>query len=632
MKNIITFEPLIETFKEVYCHLLTINNTRILINCGGDSSFYTQELLNIINSCDCILVTSFDSACINGLWTILDRGYFKPVYMSVPIKEYSLIFHPFEYKNIFEIKYLQPFNVNNVQICAFASGNSLGASLFKITSNLENIYVGYNINHRKENHLNGIDLKNITDSYVFITNTNYCIKENINSSTRNEQFLNLIKNWFTSKNKKMIIYVTYPRLHEIGLLLNTIKDKKIVILDKYIKKFINKSKNMIEWSNTSLIEQNDVYEYSNIEKVEYYSLLNDFDICILLDDDISLLDKFNDENLCVIFIDKKFNITHKPIYQYNGSYEIKTDIKENDIFEESSEEEIEKHWSELKNELKFDYNGNIIEESTLNTNDLFLETYRDIYGYPSLEPIKKKICYKTKDKFNLYKKIRNYDDYGEYIDKEKFVVKIERNERILEPVTTVKVYSETKKLIKSDFIPKCKMQIFNLQGSSDLKNIKVILQNIDSKKILLVEDSLVNAKFMYSYLLCAVKNVQICNSLINLSSSKNINILNVSDIMNNMENEGVKVYNSKMFRFKGFREDDKLKYIERPDKITVCDFNNLTKKLMSVNLKIEKNKNVYVVQDKVRVKIEQDKIILDGEVGDIYYHIKDIIYDSIISL
>lgn len=53
---------------------------------------------------------------------------------------------------------------------------------------------------------------------------------------------------------------------------------------------------------------------------------------------------------------------------------------------------------------------------------------------------------------------------------------------------------------------------------------------------------------------------------------------------------------------------------------------------MSVNLKIEKNKNVYVVQDKVRVKIEQDKIILDGEVGDIYYHIKDIIYDSIISI
>ncbi|KAK6090179.1 hypothetical protein P3W45_000905 [Vairimorpha bombi] len=570
MKNNITWNPLIPTTSGIYCHLLTINTTRILINCGGPSELYTPDILSIINTVDCILITSFDLSCIEGLWNILDSGFFKPVYMSVPIKEYSLIFHPTDYKNIIDLKYLQPFTVNDIQICAFACGNSLGASLFRITVNLENIYIGYNINHRKENHLNGIDLKKITDSYIFITNTSYCYKENINVGIRNDQLLGLINNWFSTKSKKMIIYVTYPRFHEIGLVLNGVKGKKIVVMNKFIDKFINKSKNMVEWSNSKLIEQNDVYEYSNIEKIENFSKLSTFDICVLLDEDISLLDKYNSEDTCVVFTDKKIDVSTKNVFEYKGVYEIKSETIEEDLNEESSDEEIEHHWSELN----------------LNT-----------------PKIKNRLNFNDKLKFIKTRKLRNYDNYGEYINKDNFIIKVEKKETINEPVKVEKVYKETRTLIKTGIDPKFKSVIFNLQGCSDLKNIKVILQNTESKKIILVEDDPFSSKFLYTNLLCKVRD--------------------------NIENEGVKVNDLKMFRFLGRKDGNVIKFVKKMDKIALCDFNDLKKKIMSVNMKIDKIDDKYVVEGRLSIKLENGIVLLEGEESDIYYYIRDVLYENI---
>lgn len=691
MKNNITWNPLLPTTSGTYCHLLTINTTRILINCGGPSESYTSDILSIINTVDCILITSFDFSCVEGLWNILDAGFFKPVYMSVPIKEYSLIFHPTEYKNIIDLKYLQPFTVNGIQICAFACGNSLGASFFKITANLENIYIGYNINHRKENHLNGIDLKKITDSYIFITNTSYCYKENINVGIRNDQLLGLINNWFSTKSKKMIIYTTYPRFHEIGLVLNEIKNKKIVVMNKFIDKFINKSKNMIEWSNSKLIEQNDVYEYSNIEKIENFSKLSTFDICVLLDEDISLLDKYNSEDTCVVFTDKKIDVSIKEVYEYKGVYEIKSEIREEDLDEESSDEEIEHHWSELNCEIYLDINMvdrnylniNKVDKNYLNINKVdrnynidklnntdkltnnvdknyntdkltnkvdkysntdklnntdknilrnsINEEYSKLYGNneENISKNKNKSNFNDKLKFNKNKRLRNYDNYGEYINKDNYIIKVEKREFINEPVKVEKIYKETRTLVKTGIDPKYKSVIFNLQGCSDLKNIKVILQNTESKKIILVEDDPISSRLLYTNLLCKVRDVQICRSLINLSSSTNINIVNVSDIMKNIENEGVKVNDLKMFRFLGKKEGNVIKFIKKMDKIALCDLNDLKKKIMSVNMKIDKIDDKYVVEEALSIKLENEMVILEGEESDIYYYIRDMLYDNI---
>ncbi|WUR03852.1 cleavage and polyadenylation specificity factor subunit [Vairimorpha necatrix] len=696
MKNNITFQPLISP--SIYCHLLSINNTKILINSGGNESFYTQEILNIINSCDCILITSFDLECINSLFLILNQGFFKPVYMSVPVKEFFLIFHEKEYKNIYDVKYLQPFNVNDVQICAFNAGNSLGASLYKITSNRENIYIGYNINHRKENHLNGVDLKKITDSYVFITNSKYCYKENINHNIRNDQFISLIKNVFNTKSKKLIIYISYTRFHELGIILNNIKDKKIIIFDKFIEKFINKSKNMVEWSNSKLIEENDVYEYSNLERVEYFTKLGVFDICVVLNDDITILDKYNNENLSVLFIDKKIDIKNMPVYEYKGIYEIQEENESEELLSESSDEEIIKHWSEEKHEIRFyDSETNVLDKNSYNMTDnitdkisynmtnnitdkndekrsynmfdkqnnnitesynmsdnitenynkqkyfnkrkyfndynsLFQETYKYFYDSENSENFLPKKFFKIQNflKFPTKKKIRNFDNYGEYVDQFKFQIKLPKL-IIKEDTTPVKIYKESKTLFKLGITPKFKILNFNLQGSSDLKNIKVVLQNTESKKILIVEDDFLCSKFMYNNLLCSVKNVQICNKLVNLSSSTNINIFNVSDIINNIS-KVVKLENMNIFRFIGRKEEKNIKFIKEAEKISACDFNDLRKKIVGVNLKIERIGDSFVVQDKVVIKLENEKILLEGEEGEVYNYMRDLLYENILQL
>ena len=122
--------PLINPETYVFCHLIEISTTKIIVNWGINNSFEYEmydSVKDIINSADCIIVTSFHLSHIGAIGLFPD----KPVYCSIPtailgriqleefaetikLKNKQILF----YLKPIQIQFSQPFKVKNVEICA----------------------------------------------------------------------------------------------------------------------------------------------------------------------------------------------------------------------------------------------------------------------------------------------------------------------------------------------------------------------------------------------------------------------------------------------------------------------------------------------------------------------------------
>lgn len=635
----INLTPLISTKTGIFCHLLEFEDVKMIIDCGidydYDSSIY-KSLTPIINSADCILITCFDIRHMGAIGLFPD----VPVFCSIPTavlgkivldnmksqlidkqsqsqnlnetplkrqfkssaknNEHINVLNNINRFNPIQVKFSQPFKVKNIEINCYNAGCTIGNSVFKITKDLNNIVVCYNFNHRKENILDGLDLTAITEPDVFITNSLYVREKFRPIKTRNQELLDEIKCHLSSKeqtNKKVILTVSFPRLLELLSILNT---DETLVLSSYAKLFVERAKSMIEWASTR------AYDFLSNIKVSFgkISEINNYDTIIIVDELNgygylgSVLDKLDSKDIKIILLDRptdQFYLSYLNIYDY---YYIQKDKGKDELHSELSSSE-----------------DNQSSESDLGgwgdgKNTVFLVS-----------------CCPIRIKFPR----KQNSLYGETVY---FNFKKELNKASVSPEVISSNYEIVeKRLYKSTgIISELKVKSFDFDGISDFKSQNIIIECIDPKKVVIINDNDEFALFINSVLNLnqLVKKSCICDMKLPMNITETVRKYVVSDSIAELQFK--EILDKKISKCKVIINDGILEPQEDPNKITIGIYNpTLAKKLFIENgFNVIENDNNLIVNDNTTISFIKDTIFIDSDDCDMLAKIREVIYKILV--
>ncbi|ADM11486.1 putative cleavage and polyadenylation specificity factor [Encephalitozoon intestinalis ATCC 50506] len=630
--SFVSLTPLIRTETGIYCHLLEVDNVKILINCGAsytmDMSIYAPILPQIL-SCDAILLTSFGINCIGGLPYILQNNYYNKVFSSVPVKVLGKICLDEHlrgmgleaevdigcFERISEIKYSQPTMVNDVEICAYNSGNSIGGCLYKISKGAEKIVVGFNANHRKENHLDGMGFAGVGDCSLCVFNGNHVLAENISIAKRDNMFREAIGSAL-DLGRKVILPVKYSRFLEVALILNSFmgqRSEKIACLSYFGQRFVERAKSMIEWAGekvSSMFSEEKInpFEFEKIEFIGHYRDVSEFDVIIVIDEYVhggiltTVLHKFNDENNVVFLTDPRMEAIIKKeslgmkwydfrlVERVNEKKRGNGDIEASVIIDDAPDANgAETHWSETRYEVW---------------------------------------CEGGDEVFPAVSRRRAYDDYGEYMDRSLFVSEILSAEEISEEKMEKEVVVEEREVAGEGIVLKYRVEKMDLMGISDLNSCKMIIETISPKKLVCIGEDEDTECFFYhtfKYMPC-FEDVYMCRSKIILSSDVSMGMVKLDEGFDSLNYQ--MIGNDTVGSFRGVRDGDVVRCIGNGPGVMIghVDINELRRMIIERNMRVEQEENGLLVEDCVWIRINADGLTIDGKDSGVFYAVRDVVY------
>lgn len=630
--SFVSLTPLIRTEVGIYCHLLEIDNVKILVNCGApytmDMSMYTPILPQIL-SCDAILLTSFGVNYVGALPYILQNNYYNKVFSSVPIKILGKIcldehlkgigkeleIDTGFFERISEIKYSQPTVISNVEICAYNSGNSIGGCLYKISKGAEKIVVGFNMNHRKENHLDGIGLSGIGDCSLCVVNGNHVLAENVSVAKRDSMFREMVGNVLDSGGK-VILPVKYSRFLEVALILNNMmsqRNEKVVCLSYFGQRFVERARSMIEWAGekvSSMFSEEKVnpFEFEKIEFIEHYQNISEFDVMIAVDEYVhgamltTALHQFNDENNVILLVDPRMDEVIKresrTMKWYNFRFVERIDEKRgmnvSDVAEDVAEnvsdvEGVETDWSEIRYEVWCE-NGDEV--------------------FPSVS------------------RRRAYDDYGEYMDRSLFVSEILPIEEMSEEEIEKEAIVEEREVGGEGIELKYRISKMDLMGISDLNSSKMIIETLSPRKLVCIGEDGDTERFFYHTFkyMPSFEDVYMCRSKIVLSSDVSMGVVKLDKGFDELDYQ--MIANDSIGSFKGTRDGDMVRCIGSGARMMIghADINELRRMIIERNMRVEQDENGLLVEDSVWIRINPDGLTIDGKDTGVFYAVRDVVY------
>lgn len=598
----IRLKPLIETRGGVFCHLLEIGATKIIIDCGmGEDFDYSiyEPCADIIRAADCILITSFDIRHIGAL------GYFPetPVYCSVPtailgqitLDDLAYKFKSFYNKEIFpeikptQIKFSQPFKINDLEICAYNGGYCVGNSVFKISFDLQSVIVGYNINQRKENYLDGFTNDMLFSPVAFITNSAYSTVSPYTLKSRDETLLKEIKGCAG----KVIISVRFTRMVEI---LCIISKESIIVVSKYGKNFVDRLKSMIEWAGS---KAGDLFSEINITFGKITDI-RDHSVVIVINEGFehgvlgTVLDRYNSRENMLLLIDRKAE-EFRP--ERLNVYEFKYTIKEKDLSldtveevteSESLDEDSTVHWSKYKKTFFVD---------KFDRRNLFPHMPRKVYNTDYGEIFK----------FNFEKKVEN-------------PIKEYQNNDVEEIETAV--------LVKTGIQPLFAVRGLFMPGISDFQSSKTVIESLSPQKIAIVNDRNENALFY-----CASADngsskseTILCTSEVGLGSASCITKVSVSEQISKLNFK--KIGGKRVSKFLAAKTENLMDIAGDYGPILVGSLSllKLRKALIEAGFLVEVEENVLVVGNKLRVTFDGDRISIETKENNLLMGVRNVIY------
>lgn len=598
-QNKIRLRPLIPTSTGIFCHLLTIDETKIVINCGIDKNFdfnIYDNVKNIIETADCILLTSFELSCIGAI------GLFKEsvIYCSIPtailgkiiLEEANHILGSKFLTNFIprQVKYSQPFKINDVDIVSFNTGYVVGNSSFRITHGSESISVCYNFNHRKENFLDGLMTSAIENTDIVITNTIYVHTPTHNIKSRNDILQQIISNTSGS----VVIAVNYSRFFEI---LACLYNFKITVVSKNSKMLVERVKSMVEWAGskaTEIIPLFDV-EYCKVSEIEDQKLI------IVVDDFSndgylgSVLEKLNSENNSIVAVyPKKIEFDKLKIYGFSYTkIEDVEDVITVEIDSEESDENRKYHWS--KEKKTFFVNGQL----------------------------------KTKDYFPFIKRRRQNNEYGEKVNFE-FSKKVEEVE--LKPGKVVSEEEiEELFLVKTGLQPNLKVYEIECHGNSDLNSARTVLESLQPSKIIFTNDSVEDSLFLSSYFLFNENSIQsyVCDKEIFFNSLGRIQKALVSEKA--MELNKKKLADKNVICFKAIKNDNLIDCIGPSNPIVIGKINSeiIRKSLIELGFQVETSEDKLIVNEALEIKFEENNLSVFSSENNLLVSVREVLYKYI---
>ncbi|TBU05526.1 metallo-beta-lactamase domain-containing protein [Hamiltosporidium magnivora] len=669
----INFNELVDTRTGIYAHLLEIDSQKILINCGTKTdldSSWVDEYKDLIPSLDIIILSHLEIAYTGALPKIINSGFYGRVYSTTPIqvlgkyvfKEQNFSNSTFStstnqyletdidmaFDGIISLKYMQPVEIgSDLYISAYNSGHSIGGSIWKICKDNDTILVCIGVNHRKENHLNGLDIS-IQNPFLCILDTKYALKPVLNRKERNYYFFGILENAIIN-NKKVFIPVKYSRMPEIAFLLNEYFETKnekpeMILYSRYATRYVEMLKTMMEWSCES--NQNN-FVFENIKIFSKFSLIPEqTDIYIIItenfhDGNFLLFMKLlceNDDNL-LVFVDNDISVPGENLGD-NILYGIKKNKKFHEktiqlnlpTFVSLNEEELQEHIaSSIK--YKTEEEKSIESEEDVWEDEALPDTLRKVAWHEEKTDM---WCVSGDEMFPLKMPNKPYDEYGTLVSKteDKVFEEIkETNDKIKEEIEIIEkiVWEKTALNLNFDKI------FIDFEGFSDYKSIKTVLESINPSKLVFINENDEYSNFLYHY--CKYNDsfsdvfLQQNKKPINLSSESHISKINLTEDFSKINIK--KIGNDFLGGFKGkiIQKDGNyyLEYIGPLENICVgnIQMNVLKRKIVENGFKVEIKGNIMIIENSIKIIKNQNTYTIEGKITNLFIKIRDMFYENI---
>lgn len=646
-KSFYSLQALADINSDIYCQLLEIDSYRILLNLGSDVSLeipYIEILEEILPSIDCVLISHSELKFFGGILQIFKKHRLK-IIMTLPIHTFSrMIFeeilrnkeikqnHMPErfteddlddlYDNITIVKYSQPIEIGSLRFIAKNSGHSLGGSLWQIQKDIDTILYAVDINHKKENHIDGCNLSHMKKNFLFLANCDFVGECPISRKNKEKAIHDILMD---QSHNKMLLVCDLMRSLELccvvnDFLQNTQSEKRCVFISFNSRNILEKLRGFLEWTGDIALqkftsEKKNPFKFEKIfftdlyhditQNDKYFIIINDGSNSVFLD---RLVFDNNDENNLLVFFNEKNE------FDFLDKKEIEvpffTLLKRTDELQTGS--------------LNVSFTGSaplIMEQNAVHNeggNFISRETHRLVFPFRN--------------------KCKPKDLYGEFFDRS--IVRSEEEPSQKDIAVENEIIEEEKKenirVVKQAFNPKIKHMSFSFNGLTDGNTMKDILESVDIEKMILFGKDKVFVDFFRDTCLftkCIKEIVVLDKQKVNLSSDTLISKVYLEE--NFIDEIKLKQFkNMQISPIVGEITNNLLRY-ERPLIKNFCfgDINvqKLRSSLLDKNLSVrEVGNNTFIIDHSVVLTKDGDNYLLTADFSTKYIFIRNIIYQSLI--
>lgn len=627
----------------IYCQLLEIDSYKVILNLGSDVSLdlsYSEELEKILSSVDCILISHAEIKYFGGLLRI-HKKYKGKIIMTLPIYTFSKII--FEeilqnmeiadikkftaedldslYSSITIVKYSQPLEIGSLRFSAKNSGHTLGGTLWQIQKDNDIITVALDINHKKENHIDGCNLSNMKKSFLFLTNCDFVGEIPSSRKSKEKEFQDILNDVPTGK---VFFICNLMRSLEICCILNEHFEKnrltkKCAFISFQSKKTHETLKGFLEWTGDMALKK------FTTEKTNPFKF-----------DNIAFIDLFNE-------IPKKTKIFIIPDDGSNSVFKNRlifdNNKKENHVvfFDDNSEE----YFLQSKAiQVPFFIMPDKINENYKETSDIFTVSQNSSNIEESVSLINKVEDSKNDDRKKLVFPLRNQakpkDLYGEFFDRS--IIRSQEEDKEIEVVEN-ELIEEKKEIITvshQKFEAKTATSVMNFNGLIDGNAMKDILESVEIEKMILFGKDKVFVDFFRDicvFTKCIKEIVTLENQKVNLSSDTSICKVDLEEEF--LEDVNLKQFkNIQISPFVGEIKENLLSFkrpLTKQFSFGQLDFRKLASQLLEKNFRVRKlgNKGL-LIDDCVEILQTDSKVLISADYTGKFIFIRNIIYQNMI--
>ncbi|KYR02534.1 Selenocysteine-specific elongation factor [Tieghemostelium lacteum] len=543
------------------CYLLEIDDFCILLDCGLNSHLdftLLEGLKKVANQIDAILISYPDLTHMGALpWAVSKLGMTGVIYGTTPIYKMGQMFLYDLYQNKMEQEEFDKFDLDDVDVCfdkkrfkelsfsqhyslqgkgkgisitPYNAGHMIGGAIWKIQKESDTVIYAINYNHKKEGHLDGINLTNdlIKPSLLITDSRNALRPASLKKMDRDKQLLETMKQTLRLGGNVLLPIDTAGRVLE---LLFSIENHWGKLTHNYNVVFLNHetyhicefAKSQLEFMSSSASKQfeqkNEIFSFRNIKlchSLEELQGTTNPKVVLASSKDIEtgfardlfiewaqdsknllLFTDYVDENTLGSFLLSSIESPHvleRAIELHQGrrvalvgdelvQYEIKQQqLKEEQKLAEKKKKE-EEELQKIMDQISDLTDENEIDDRLYDLKNPFQSRFdmtKDQFQQEGFVPM-----------FPFFEKHLTMGDYGEedddfiqrniesqkIVDQEMYPVE-ETTEHDVTPTKTIQVQYHIK--------VNCKIQYIDFEGCADGRSIKSIIQKISPNQLVLI--------------------------------------------------------------------------------------------------------------------------------------------------
>lgn len=267
-------------------YLVSIDGFNFLIDCGWNDHFdpsLLQPLSRIASTVDAVLLSHSDTLHLGALpYAMKQFGLSAPVYATEPVFRLGLLtmydhylsrkqvseFDLFTlddidsaFQNVTRLTYSQNCHLSGkgegIVIAPHVAGHLLGGTVWKITKDGEDVIYAVDFNHRKERHLNGTVLESFVRPAVLITDAYNALSNQPSRRQRDQEFIDAILNTLRGNGNVLLPVDTAGRILELLLILEQYWEQHhltypIFFLTHVSSSTVDYVKSFLEWMSDSI--------------------------------------------------------------------------------------------------------------------------------------------------------------------------------------------------------------------------------------------------------------------------------------------------------------------------------------------------------------------------------------------